>query len=85
MSIRLNTPSATDDDRGESAVFVATTFHSFLASHKTYEITYDGLSRPGGNRTVLWGPYQELKPGHYTFECLIEPLAEELRHSVRHC
>ena len=48
-----------------------------LASHKTYEITYDGSFRTEDNQTLLWGPYQELKPGHYTFECLIEPLTED--------
>ena len=74
MSIRLNTPSATEDDRGESAVISAAAIHTSRGDHKAYEITYDGLSRPADNQTLLWGPYQELKPGRYTFECLIEPL-----------
>ena len=77
MTIRLNTPSPTDDDRGETAVIPATAFHTVLASHKTYEITYDGSFRTEDNQTLLWGPYQELRPGHYTFECLIEPLTED--------
>ncbi len=77
MSIRLNTPSATEDDRGESAVISAAAFHTSRGDHKAYEITYDGLSRPADNQTLLWGPYQELKPGRYTFECLIEPLRED--------
>jgi hypothetical protein len=77
MSIRLNTPSATDDDRGESAVMYAATFHTSLGNHRAFEIVFDSLPRFEEKRSLLWGPYQDLKPGHYTFECLIEPLAED--------
>jgi hypothetical protein len=77
MTIRLNTPSATVDDRAESAVMPATAFHTALGNHRTFEIAFDTLPRFEGTRTLLWGPYQDLNPGRYTFECLIEPLAED--------
>ncbi len=32
-----------------------------------------------GDRTLIWGPYKRLKAGVYEFECLIEPLTEELK------
>ncbi len=77
MSIRLNTPSATEDDRAESAVMSAAAFHTSLGNHRAFEIVFDTVSRFEENRTLLWGPYQDLKSGRYAFECLIEPLAED--------
>ncbi len=77
MTIRLNTPSATEDDRGESAVMSAAAFHTSLGDHRAFEIVFDTLPRFEEKRTLLWGPYQDLKPGRYAFECLIEPLTED--------
>jgi hypothetical protein len=77
LTIRLNTPSATVDDRAESGVMTAANFHTSRGVHKTYEIAFEKSFRPTETRTIVWGPYQELKPGRYQFECLIEPLDED--------
>jgi hypothetical protein len=77
LTIRLNTPSATIDDRSERDVITANKFHTSRGDHRTYEIAFEQPFRPLETGTVIWGPYQELKPGHYQFELLIEPLAED--------
>ena len=76
LSIRMNMPSGTVDDRAEAGVITAARFHASFADHRTYEIALPRPFRPQEARTIVWGPYQELKPGHYQFECLIEPLDE---------
>ncbi len=76
LSIRLNTPSATVDDRAETGVITAALFHT-SANHKAYEIAFEQAVWPQESRAIIWGPYQELRPGRYQFECLIEPLAED--------
>ena len=78
LSIRLNTSSATVDDRAETGVITAAVFHT-SANHKTYEIAFEETLRPQEPRSIVWGPYQELRPGRYQFECLIEPLAEDFQ------
>ncbi len=77
LSIRMNSPSATVDDRVEQGVFTANQFFTSVGKHRTYEIKADASYRPGDREIILWGPYQELRPGHYQFECLIEPLADD--------
>lgn len=77
LSIRLNLPGGAVDDRTEQAVITADNFHTRLAPHRTYEIVADDSSRAFGERALIWGPYSNLKPGVYEFECLIEPLSEE--------
>lgn len=77
LSIRLNIPSATVDDRAETGVITAERFHASIGKHRFYEIRADAPYRPKGRQTLIWGPYQDLQPGRYEFECLIEPLAEE--------
>ena len=56
MTIRLNTPSATDDDRGESAVMSATAFHTSLGNHRTYEIVYRRIAATRGEPDAALGP-----------------------------
>jgi hypothetical protein len=75
LSIRTSASSATDDDRAENRVITAVDF-STSVRHRTYEIRLDEMLRPDAGRTVIWGPYAEIKPGRYKFECLIEPLEE---------
>jgi hypothetical protein len=77
LSIRLQTPSGTADDRAEQAVITAEWFQTCLAPHRTYEIVADESLGSFGGRSLIWGPYSSLKPGAYEFECLIEPLGEE--------
>ncbi len=77
LSIRLNTPSATQDDRAEVAVITANHFQTAIGKHRFFEIRADAPHRPHDRQSLIWGPYQALKPGRYEFECLIEPLGEE--------
>jgi hypothetical protein len=77
LSIRLNTPSATVDDRAETGLITAEHFHTSIGKHRVFEIRADAPHRPQNRESLIWGPYQDLKPGRYEFECLIEPLAEE--------
>ncbi len=77
LSIRLDTPSATVDDRAETGVITAEKFFTSVGKHKTYEIRYDASFSAESKRDIVWGPYGELKPGRYQFECLIEPLADD--------
>jgi hypothetical protein len=76
LTIRLNMPSATADDRAETGVITAARFHT-SAEHRTYEIALQQSFRPQDTRTIIWGPYEQLTPGRYQFECLIEPLDED--------
>jgi hypothetical protein len=71
----MSATSATDEDRAESRVITASSFAT-NARHRTYEIRLDEPLRSEGARSVIWGPYFELKPGNYQVECLIEPLGE---------
>ena len=75
LTIRMNLPSATEDDRAEQGLFAAESFASSICEHLGYEIRLDSACHFAERRTFFWGPYRELKPGHYAFECLIEPLA----------
>jgi hypothetical protein len=77
LSIRLNTPSASQDDRAEVAVITANHFRTAIGKHRFFEIRADAPHRPRNRQSLIWGPYQALKPGRYEFECLIEPLGEE--------
>jgi hypothetical protein len=77
LSIRLNIPSATVDDRAETGVISAEHFHTSIGKHRLFEIRADAPQAPRNRQSLIWGPYHELKPGRYEFECLIEPLAEE--------
>jgi hypothetical protein len=77
LSIRLNTPSATVDDRAETGMITAEHFHASIGKHRVFEIRADAPHHPENRQSLIWGPYQDLKPGRYEFECLIEPLAEE--------
>jgi hypothetical protein len=76
LTIRLNLPSATEDDRAEQGGFPADRFSTSICKHLSYEIRRDVVCRSEGWRTIVWGPYLELKPGQYVFECLMEPLAD---------
>ena len=78
LSIRLHMPSGTADDRAEQTALMADQFHTCLPLHRTYEIVADDSLRAFGDKALIWGPYSSLKPGVYEFECLIEPLSEEL-------
>jgi hypothetical protein len=75
LSIRLNTPSATADDRAERNVITAAAFQTTKGAHRTFEIAFEEAVRAEEVRTLIWGPYQELKPGRYQLDVLIEPLA----------
>ena len=68
--------SATDDERAEALVIAAPHFSTSVGWHRTYEIRREEPLRVDAARSVVWGPYFELKPGHYRFECLIEPLGD---------
>ena len=77
LAIRLNTPSATEDDRAEQRVITASSFYTSLGGHRSFEIRLDQARQPQSNAAVIWGPYEDLRPGRYLIECLIEPLAKE--------
>lgn len=77
MTIRLNIPSATEDDRAEQGVIAAERFASSVCKHLSYEIRADAPYLSEKWRSVIWGPYRELKPGRYQFEFLIEPTVED--------
>lgn len=79
LSIRLNTPSGTSDDRAEQAVITAEHFYTCFAPHRTYEIFAEESVNSFGDQTLIWGPYSNLRAGVYEFECLIEALTEESR------
>jgi hypothetical protein len=76
LTIRLNLPSATEDDRTNVEFLPADRFLTALCRHLGFEIRSDD---PIGaqSQTVVWGPYASLRPGHYRFECFIEPLADD--------
>jgi hypothetical protein len=77
LSIRLNTPSATVDDRAETGMITAEHFYTSVGKHRTFEIKVEAAHTPENRETLIWGPYRSLKPGRYQFECLIDPLSEE--------
>ena len=77
LSIRLNTPSGSADDRAEAGLFKAEQFSTSICKRRIYGLEADASFHPHDNNAIIWGPYQELKPGRYQFECLIEPLAED--------
>jgi hypothetical protein len=81
LSIRLNTPSATVDDRAETGLITAEHFHTSIGKHRFFEIRADACYRAHNYQPLIWGPYHDLKPGRYEFECLIEPLTEEFELS----
>jgi hypothetical protein len=76
LSIRMSATSATEDDRAETRVITASDFSTSLGRHRTFEILLDEPLRSDRARSVVWGPYVEMKQGNYRFECLIEPLGE---------
>jgi hypothetical protein len=77
MSIRLNTASATDDDRAETGVITAEHFRTIIGKHRFFEIRADAPHLSQNRQALIWGPYRDFRPGRYEFECLIEPLGEE--------
>lgn len=77
LTIRLNLPSATEDDRAEQGTFPAERFFTSICQHDSYEIRQDEKVRSEGWRAVIWGPYLELRPGRYVFECLLEPSGDD--------
>jgi hypothetical protein len=76
LTIRLNIPSATDDDRAERGVITAEHFSTAVCRHLGYEIRAEAPQRLERWQSIIWGPYHDLKPGRYQFECLIEPQGE---------
>jgi hypothetical protein len=76
LTIRMNLPSATDDDRAETGLLAAELFSTSAGRHLGFEIRLDDPLAAEAH-TAIWGPYKPLKPGHYRFECLIEPLGED--------
>jgi hypothetical protein len=76
LSIRMSATSATDDDRAESRVITASSFATSIGRHRSYEIRSEEPLRSDRARSIIWGPYLEMKQGNYQFECLIEPLGE---------
>jgi hypothetical protein len=73
LTIRLNLPSATEDDRTDVLFLAAERFSTSLR-HLGFEIRCDEPIGPQA-RTIVWGPYSPLRAGHYRFQCFIEPLA----------
>ncbi len=76
LTIRLNTPSATEDDRAEEIAIPASRFRTSVGRHRTFEIRceVDGKSE---SHPVLWGPYEDLGPGRYRLEWLVEALKDD--------
>jgi hypothetical protein len=86
LTIRLNTPSATEDDRAEEVVIPASESRTKIGRHRTFEIRSEERGRlPGDEHPVIWGPYRDLEPGRYRFEALIEPLDEEFEVAIDAC
>lgn len=77
LSIRLNAPSATSDDRAEEGIVLADRFSCSIGQHRTFEIRTDQELKLDRSRCFIWGPYQDFKPGLYQFECLIESSVDE--------
>jgi hypothetical protein len=76
LTIRMNSPSATDDDRAETGLLAAELFSTSIGRHLGFEIRLDDPLAAEAH-TVVWGPYTRLLPGHYRFECLIEPQGQD--------
>jgi hypothetical protein len=77
LTIRLNAPGATEDDRAERRLITANHFSSSVCKHLGYEIRADAPYLCEHWQSMIWGPYHALNPGHYQFECLIEPLGDD--------
>jgi hypothetical protein len=77
LTSRLNIPMATLDDRAERGLITANHFATSVCKHLGYEIRAEVPCLYQRWDSIIWGPYHELKPGRYQFECLMEPLGEE--------
>lgn len=76
LDVRLNSASATEDDRAEVGFFPALSFRTGMCQHLYHEIRLSTPLKTKGH-AVIWGPYKSLKAGHYKMTCLIEPAAED--------
>jgi hypothetical protein len=77
LTIPLNLLIPTRDGRAEQGVMLATDFHTRIGEHHGFAMIFLRQPEMEERRSVLDGPYLTLKPGHYEFEVLIEPLAQE--------
>lgn len=77
LSIPLNLLIPTRDGRAEQGVMLATDFHTRIGEHHGFAMIFLRQPEMEERRSVLDGPYLTLRPGHYEFEVLIEPLAQE--------
>lgn len=75
LDIRMDLPSATVDERAELNVLTAEKFCASVGAHRTYEIAFDQPFTPAETRSLVWGPYAELRAGRHAIDVLIEPLA----------
>ena len=83
LTVRLAALSATEDARREEYVFPASRFTASIGRHRTFEIRWeDPGPLAGPERALIWGAYQDLVPGRYRFECLIEPLADDFEIAI---
>ena len=77
LTIPLNLLIPTRDGRAEQGVMLATDFHTRIGEHHGFAMIFPRQPEMEERRSVLDGPYLTLRPGHYEFEVLIEPLAQE--------
>ena len=83
LTVRLAALSETEDTRPEESVIPASRFNASIGRHRTFEIRSETPGPLAGpERALIWGAYQDLVPGRYRFECLIEPLADDFEIAI---
>jgi hypothetical protein len=76
IDIRLNIATPTGEGRPEQGLMPASEFE-FLegcAAHRGYDIIVDTPKKSVPQQPLVWGPYRRLKPGHYSFDIILEPM-----------
>jgi hypothetical protein len=77
LTIPLNLLVPTRDGRAEQGLLLCADFHTHVGVHHGFAMVFPERTEYSGQQFLVHGPYTRLKPGHYDFEILIEPLAEE--------
>ena len=79
LSVRMKALAPTRDGRAENRVMLAEKFSTTRGQHRTHEIAFEGLRFDRRGHHLIWGPYEQLAPGHYEIEVMIEAPGSDLR------